>query len=609
MEPDQPPSVDRVREELRRLGYLDTGLDRFVLGRPQSASAFRASLAVARRIGLAGGALFGAVLLFAAVLVDPRLLAEPQDLVVLFLYLAVVAAVGLAGLALLGGTALGLVARRLGRRPGPNVARNAGVVLAAVALTYLGFWWHSHAQTAAVPVQAALLASGLGLGFLFARFGTLAAVAVLSAVGAGDVPEARASRHHLMRLVAAALALLVGGVLAVSRLAAGTEVPAADFAVVPSGVRVRVLGIDGLQAAMAEKLMAEGEMPHLAALRGKAAWMPLRPEPEQVPAIVWTTIATGRGPAAHGIQSAGARRLAGMKTAVALGGEGVFASALTSATDLLRITRTQPPTAVLRSVKAFWNVASEKGLRVGVVNWWATWPADPVNGYLVSDRTFFKMEHGEPPDREVHPTAAFDVLRAALPAGEPHRARRLDAFYAEAARRLRADAPPDVEALYLPGLDIVTSQEMDETGADLASLDTRLAAVRRHYRFVDELVGAWARDAVPTEVLVLVGDPGRFLRSTSSGGVVAMIGDPIVAGERGPIGALDIAPTLLHLAGLPVSEELEGRVLESALSPDFRKAHPIRTVPSYGRRVPDTTSRSAFDREMVDELRALGYVQ
>ena len=96
----------------------------------------------------------------------------------------------------------------------------------------------------------------------------------------------------------------------------------------------------------------------------------------------------------HGIQSAGARRLAGMRTPVAMGEAGRFARALGAAADLLRLTRAQPATSVLRGAKTFWNVASEKGLRVGVVNWWATWPADTVNGYAVTDRALFKLERG-----------------------------------------------------------------------------------------------------------------------------------------------------------------------------------------------------------------------
>ena len=39
-----------------------------------------------------------------------------------------------------------------------------------------------------------------------------------------------------------------------------------------------------------------------------------------------------------------------------------------------------------RAVPAVWNVASAAGRKVGVVGWWATHPAEEVNGFFVSDR-------------------------------------------------------------------------------------------------------------------------------------------------------------------------------------------------------------------------------
>ena len=33
-----------------------------------------------------------------------------------------------------------------------------------------------------------------------------------------------------------------------------------------------------------------------------------------------------------------------------------------------------------------WNLASQAGRKVGVVGWWATHPAEEVNGFFVSDR-------------------------------------------------------------------------------------------------------------------------------------------------------------------------------------------------------------------------------
>ncbi len=362
---------------------------------------------------------------------------------------------------------------------------------------------------------------------------------------------------------------------------------------------------------MTEQMTSRGEMPHLEALLDRGARGRLRAEPQRVPALVWTTIATGRGPEAHGIQAASARRVAGLRTPLALGpSEGPIAAALARATDVLRLTRSEPATSMLRAVKAFWNIASEKGLRVGVVNWWATWPADPVNGYLVSDRTAFKLEKGGAPDRDVQPPELFGRLTP--PVASDNRAEALDLFAARAATALRGTAPPDVEAVYLPGLDIFTMQQLgDASAADLASLEGRVRAVREYYRFVDRLIGEAAADLGQGDVLVLVGDPGRLARSGSAPaeGTLVLVGGPTRTVDLGEVSERDIAPTVLHLIGLPVSRELDGRVLEIAFEPAFMKAHAVRTVAAFGRRARTRHAESAFDRDVLEELKSLGYIQ
>jgi hypothetical protein len=164
--------------------------------------------------------------------------------------------------------------------------------------------------------------------------------------------------------------------------------------------------------------------------------------------------------------------------------------------------------------------------------------------------------------------------------------------------------------VYLPGLDILTMLQLGEAGADLASLDARLASVRAHYVFVDGLIGEWAESAGPGEVLVLVADPGRLARrSQAAGGLLAIVGGPAVAGDVPEASERDVAPTVLHLLGIPRSAELEGRVLEEAFEAGFRRAQPVRHVASYGRRAQAAPARSEFDRAMLEELRSLGYIR
>jgi hypothetical protein len=613
MPDERPPlqSVQSVRAELRRLGYLDSGLDRFVLADAGARSATSASWRAAGRVGMLGGILLGATLALAAAGLDRRLLAEPQDLAVLAAYLALVLGVVTAVLTFAGGLAAGWYARRGARRPGAALSRNVGLALALVAVGYFGLWWRSHATHAPWPVQVLAIALALGLSLALGRFGALAAVAVLSAGGPALLPTASASRRRMLPVVALAALICGAAVAAASWLGARADAAAPDFAVVPTGLRVHVLGLDGLDPRMAEQMMARGELPRLSGLLRRAAWARMRAEPERVPAIVWTTIATGRGPQAHGIQSTDARRLAGMRTPVALSEDGRLARAVAQATDLLRLTRPQPASSVLRAVKAFWNVASEKGLRVGVVNWWATWPADAVNGYVVTERAYFKLEKGGPAEREAFPDEAFARLRN-LPRGvQGDRARDLDRFHVQAARLLRGAAPPDLEAVYLSGLDICSMQQLGEATADLATLDARLAAVRDCYRWTDGLLGDVLDSLGEGQVLVLVADPGRLARRGEGAreGLLALAGPPVRAGALPPASERDVAPTVLHLAGLPVSRELEGRVLEEALREEFRRAHPPRTVASYGRRPPGRPAESSFDRDMLEELRSLGYIR
>ncbi|MGD8628609.1 MAG: alkaline phosphatase family protein [bacterium] len=70
---------------------------------------------------------------------------------------------------------------------------------------------------------------------------------------------------------------------------------------------------------------------------------------------------------------------------------------------------------------------------------------------------------------------------------------------------------------------------------------------------------------------------------------------------------LDIAPTVLYLSGLPVAEDMDGRVLNELITGDFRKANPIETTDTYGiGEVLSVESRPAEEARMKERLRALG---
>jgi len=168
-------------------------------------------------------------------------------------------------------------------------------------------------------------------------------------------------------------------------------------------------------------MWARGLLPNLHAIAERGSTAPLRSAYHASPTI-WTTIATGRRPDEHGI------------------------------TDFIVATPSgdAPVSSSVRRVPALWNMLSRVGKRVAVVGWWASWPAEEVNGVVISDRATFSDL-----DRRVFPPAqqqAFDADVAAAerdPRGfDLHDlVERHDAATARAAERLAGEGF-DAELVY-----------------------------------------------------------------------------------------------------------------------------------------------------------------
>ncbi|MFY9825352.1 MAG: alkaline phosphatase family protein [Thermoanaerobaculia bacterium] len=72
----------------------------------------------------------------------------------------------------------------------------------------------------------------------------------------------------------------------------------------------------------------------------------------------------------------------------------------------------------------------------------------------------------------------------------------------------------------------------------------------------------------------------------------------------------DLAPTILYGLGLPVAADFAGRPRMELFNADFRRAHPLRTIQSWGTRPKGGAARtSRADGDLLNELRALGYIR
>ena len=124
--------------------------------------------------------------------------------------------------------------------------------------------------------------------------------------------------------------------------------------------RVVLLGIDGATWTVMGPMLREGLLPNFARLIREGAHDPTFDTLDSTHSpVVWTTIATGRHERDHGIRW--------------------FVEQLDTGEVI-------PISSSGRRVPAIWEIASRRGRSVGVLNWWASWPLDPIeDGYLVSD--------------------------------------------------------------------------------------------------------------------------------------------------------------------------------------------------------------------------------
>ena len=402
---------------------------------------------------------------------------------------------------------------------------------------------------------------------------------------------------------------------------------------VPARSRVTIIGIDGATWRVIDPLLAAGELPHMRALIEGGVRTRLRSKAPLVSPAVWTTIATGVFRKRHGILR--------------------FFS---PSRDLFASTD--------RKVPALWNVASQAGLRSAVIGWWATYPAETINGAVISERALKIRESdvqdlGRDSNRAknvdlqhlVSPPEVMDLvvdLVAAAPAetGQPHtpeavvpRMRTEDAAVARSLLRLRKHQGPfDLEMILLRGVDPVSHYfwKYHEPEAEAYGPEERPSAddiathgqvIKDHYRYVDTLLGELDARGSRDHVVLLISDHGfeaghqKFHHGTLSGtheseaaihGILVAAGGPFRAGAHLDEASIaDVTPTVLHALALPVAADLEGRVLTEAFSEGWLTKHPIREVPHFEttRQAPQAPGAKKIDERLHDELRALGYVE
>ncbi|TWT77113.1 tetratricopeptide repeat protein [Posidoniimonas polymericola] len=359
--------------------------------------------------------------------------------------------------------------------------------------------------------------------------------------------------------------------------------------------RVLLVGWDAADWQLIHPLVEQGLMPTLAGVMQRGSWGNLASLQPMLSPILWNSIATGKRAAGHGVLGF---------TEPDPDGEGVRPSASTS-----------------RKCKALWNILAQSGLRSNVVGWYASHPAEPIDGVMVSNQfeVFNATAEGitPPPKQSVHPATLTDELgelrvrpreidasailpfipdAAAVAKLPSHRIAQLQRMLAQTATvhavatHLMTDTEWDLTAVYYEGIDRFGHEFMEFHPPKMEQVSREDFDAYQHcmvgiYRFHDMMLQTLLTLAGDDTAVIVMSDHGYHNdhlrpdpREGKSGpvdwhrpfGMLAAQGPGVKAGGRVFGGTLlDIAPTVLHLLGLPAGYDMPGRVLSEVLhAPD-----------------------------------------
>lgn len=248
-----------------------------------------------------------------------------------------------------------------------------------------------------------------------------------------------------------------------------------------------LIGVDGMEWSVVDDLSKKGQLPNITAFRARAATAKMTTDYGANSPIVWTTIATGMNKEKHGITNF----------------------------DVATDTGTAPVSSTMRKVPAIWNMVSLYKKTVMMLGWWGSWPAESVNGIIVTDRAPKPVENRVSPASFV-PTFESDLKainadRSIYPSDEDSGAEdRIMAHYLVSG----AAKGFDLVMGYLHGTDLVSHKYWKYyrpegfSNVDPDKLKLYADVIPTKYRAVDAVVGKVVAAAPKNANIIIVSDHG-----------------------------------------------------------------------------------------------------
>jgi tetratricopeptide (TPR) repeat protein len=384
--------------------------------------------------------------------------------------------------------------------------------------------------------------------------------------------------------------------------------------------RVLLIGWDAADWKIIHPLMEAGKMPILQRLLDYGISGKISTLSPALSPILWNSIATGKRADKHGILGF---------TEPTPDGQGVRLVQSTS-----------------RRAKALWNILSQQGLRSHVVNWFASHPAEPIDGTIFTNRITNDAigSNGDLvplPSEAVHPPELRDVAedlrthpgeitmqQLALffdrngPPPDPNdprlgllvRTLAQCATVHNTATWLAKRDDWDLLAVYHDAIDHIGHGFIEYHAPAMTHVsedDARAygEVVNGMYRFHDMMLGTLLDLAGPAATVILISDHG-FYSDHLRPKVLKHFRDPNkkFGPEMNPVSwhrphgifvaagksikhdelihgssLLDIAPTVLTLLGQPVPEDMDGRALTQIFIEPVEPEHVASYEPPHPR--------------------------
>lgn len=402
--------------------------------------------------------------------------------------------------------------------------------------------------------------------------------------------------------------------------------------------KVLLIGWDAADWKIIWPLISKGEMPALKKLIENGVYGNMATMNPPYSPMLWSTVATGKTPDKHGV----------------LG----FVELMPNLKGI------RPVTVTTRKSKAVWNILHHKGYKSNVVGWWPSFPAEPINGVMVSDK--FQKINKDPKAKNpilngtIHPKSmAKDIADLRMfpqEITEAHilpfmpKAKEIDqendkglTSFAKimsenvtvhaAATNLMRTTEWDFMAVYYDLIDHFCHAFMKYHPPKQGPIPQKYFDIYKDnvngaYRFQDMMLERTMELVDDDTTVIIMSDHGfesghrRILKMPKypaapalehrQFGMFVASGPNIKKNEKVfGLGLVDIAPTLLHMFNLPIGRDMDGNVALDIFKDNSKPAYIDsweEVKGDFGQHKNAEESNQLSDQETMEQLIELGYI-